>query len=265
MQITVNDIAINYRFDGPEDAPVVTFSNSLATTLAMWAPQVAALADRYRILRYDTRGHGATSAPDGPYALADLARDTRLLLEALGIARTHFVGLSLGGMIAQMLAIHHPEMLASVSLCDTTSRMPPETDGAWDARIATAETEGMSALVDGTLERWFTAPFRAAGAAAVDQVRAAILATPAAGYAGCCHAIRGLDLTDRLAAVEMPTLIVVGADDMGTPVAASEAMHARIAGAELVVIDDAAHLSNLEQPAAFNRALGDFLDARAAA
>ena len=260
MKITANGIAINYALEGPAGAPVVTLSHSLATTLAMWDPQVKDLASRYRVLRYDTRGHGGTDAPGGAYTLDRLAEDARAFLRALGIARTHWVGLSMGGMIGQALALKVPELLASLALCDTSSRVPPEARPTWDERIRVAETQGMEPHVEPTLGRWFTPAFREKRPEVVDWVRAMIRATNPAGYVGCCHAIAALDLTDRLGAIKIPTLIIVGEDDPGTPVAASEAIRERIPGSELVVLKSASHLSNIEQADAFTRALTAFLE-----
>lgn len=260
MQVEANGITVNYRFDGPEDAPVVTMSHSLAANLEMWAPQVEVLQKRYRVLRYDTRGHGGTEAPEGAYTLEMLADDAYALLQALGIERTHFVGLSLGGMIGQTLALKHPGIFLSLALCDTSSRVPGEAVAAWNDRIGIARDKGMAALVDGTIERWFTEPFRASRDDVVAPVRGMIQATPVAGFAGCCEAIKGLNLIELISAIDLPTLIVVGAEDQGTPVAASEAINQRIAGSTLVVLDAAAHLSNMEQPDAFSAALTGFLD-----
>ena len=259
MKIRANGIDMHYVLEGPERAPVVTLSHSLATTLAMWDPQARALARRYRVLRYDTRGHGGTEAPAGAYSLALLAEDARALLAALGITRTHWVGLSMGGMIGQTLALSSPALFATLSLCDTSSRVPPEARPTWDERIATAESKGMAPLVEPTIARWFTPPFIAAHPEVVDPVRAMIRATSPRGYVGCCHALKVLDLTDRLAGIRVPTVVIVGEDDPGTPVAASRAIHEHIAGSELVIIKSAAHLSNLEQPEAFTQALAGFL------
>jgi 3-oxoadipate enol-lactonase len=259
MKIRVNDIDVHYLLEGPSSAPVVTLSHSLATDLSMWDPQASSLARRYRVLRYDTRGHGGTDAPAGAYSLSQLADDARGLLKALGISRTHWVGLSMGGMIGQTLALSSPEILQSLSLCDTSSRVPPEAKPLWDERITTAETKGMDPHVEPTIARWFTAKFIESRPDVIKPVREMIRRTSPRGYAGCCQAIRALDLTDRLGAVTLPTLIIVGAQDVGTPVAASQAIHERIKGSELVVLDDASHLSNLEQPAAFTAALERFL------
>lgn len=263
MMVKANGIEMHYTLDGPTGAPVVTLSHSLATTLAMWDPQLPALTARYRVLRYDTRGHGGTEAPTGAYSLDGLADDAAALLGALGIARTHWVGLSMGGMIGQTLALRRPDLVASLALCDTSSRVPAEARPTWADRIRTAETQGMEPLVEPTIGRWFTPGFVASRPDVVDPVRAMIRGTSARGYVGCCHAISALDLTDRLGAITVPTLVVVGEEDLGTPVAASRAIQERIPGAELVIIKSASHLSNVEQPGAFTSALTSFL-ARAA-
>jgi 3-oxoadipate enol-lactonase len=234
-------------------------SNSLASNLSMWEPQMPVLTSRYRVLRYDTRGHGGTEATAGPYSFDELSEDVRALLRALGITRTHFIGLSMGGMIGQIIAIKYPQMLQSLVLCDTMSRVPTEAKPMWDDRIHTAETGGMEPLVEPTLARWFTEPFRQKGSPVLDQVRTMIRSTPPRGYTGCCHAIAALNLTDHLKAITLPTLIIVGEDDPATPVAASHVIHEQIRGSELVILKSAAHLSNLEQPEAFNQALTAFL------
>jgi 3-oxoadipate enol-lactonase len=259
MKITANGIQIHYTLEGPADAPMVTMSHSLATDLSMWDPQAKALAQRYRVLRYDTRGHGGTDAPAGAYTLTQLADDARALLKALGVARTHWIGLSMGGMIGQTLALTSPEILTSLSLCDTSSRIPAEMKHLWDERISTVETKGMDPMVEPTVARWFTPKFIETRKDVIEPVRAMIRRTPGKGYVGCCHAIKALDLTDRLKAITLPTLIIVGAQDLGTPPAASQAIHDQIKGSELVVLDPASHLSNLEQPEAFTRALEQFL------
>jgi 3-oxoadipate enol-lactonase len=259
MHITVNGINVHYTLEGPASAPIITMSNSLASNLSMWDPQMSVLTSRYRVLRYDTRGHGSTDAPAGPYSLDELTEDVRALLQALGVTRTHFIGLSMGGMIGQIMALKYPQMLQSLALCDTMSRVPTEAKPLWDDRIHVAEAQGMEPLVEPTLTRWFTDPFRQKGSPVLDQVRTMIRTTPARGYAGCCHAIAALNLTDQLKAITLPTLIIVGEDDPGTPVAASRVIHEQIQGSELVILKSAAHLSNLEQPEAFNQALMAFL------
>jgi 3-oxoadipate enol-lactonase len=259
MKVNVNGINVNYTLEGPANAPVVTLSHSLATDLSMWEPQMKALTARYRVLRYDTRGHGGTDAPSGAYSLAQLADDARAMLRALGVARTHWVGLSMGGMIGQTLALASPDLFLSLSLCDTSSRIPAEAKPLWADRIKTAETQGMEPLVEPTIGRWFTAPFRERHKDVIEPVRAMIRGTKPQGYAGCCHAIAALDLTDKLSAIKIPTVVIVGEEDQGTPVAASQAIQAKIADSQLHILKSAAHLSNLEQPEAFNAALTSFL------
>ena len=215
---------------------------------------------RSKVLRYDTRGHGASSAPAGAYTLDLLADDLHGLLAALGVKSTHFVGLSMGGMIGQTFALKYPGMFTSLALCDTTSRYPAEASGLWAERIKTVETQGMEPLVAPTLARWFTAPFRKARPEVVQKVAAMIRATPAPGYVGCSYAIPKINLTARLKEIRCPSVVIVGKDDPGTPVAMAEEIHHALPGSTLVVIPSAAHLSNLEQPDAFNRALGEFLD-----
>ena len=260
MRITANGISMQYTLNGPASAPVVTLSHSLATNLAMWEPQAAALAARYRVLRYDTRGHGGTDAPAGPYSLDQLAEDAVALLRALGIERTHFVGLSMGGMIGQVLALKHPEMLRSLVLCDTSSRISADARPMWDDRIRVTATDGMLPHVEPTIGRWFTASF----VAAPRRGRAGAHHDPADEAAGV-HRLLPRDQgagPDRPAdGVAVPTLIVVGEDDPGTPVAASRAIHERIKGSALVILKSASHLSNIEQAEAFNRTLTAFLAA----
>jgi 3-oxoadipate enol-lactonase len=258
MKAKVNGIEINYAIEG--DGPVVTFSHSLACHLGMWDEQARALRDRYRVLRFDTRGHGQTTAPPGPYSLDQLADDLHGLLGALDVVETHFVGLSMGGMIGQVFALKHPTMVQSLVLCDTTSRYPAAAASVWADRIRTVEAKGMEPMVQPTLERWFTAPFRARRQDLMTEVGAMIRSTPAAGYVGCCHALPKIDVTDRLGEVRCPALVIVGEDDPGTPVDMARQIHAALPAAELAILRSASHLSNLEQPAEFNRVLGGFLD-----
>jgi 3-oxoadipate enol-lactonase len=257
--LTTSSTTTYYRFDGGDGLPVLMLSHSLGQDHSMWDAQARALSSRFRVLRYDTRGHGGTDAPAGDYTLAQLAQDAKALLGALGIARTHWIGLSMGGMIGQTLALSSPGLFQSLGLCDTSSRIPAEAGPVWQERIKTARTQGMDSLVEPTIGRWFTAPFVAAHKDVVDPVRTRIRTTSPQGYAGCCAALSQLDLTDRISAIKVPTLIVVGEEDQGTPVAASRAIQAQIAGSQLEIIKSAAHLSNLEQPAEFTRILTTFL------
>ena len=258
MKITANGIGIRYELEGPATAPVVVMSHSLAANVGMWEDQMPILAG-YRVLRYDTRGHGGTDAPEGDYTLDQLGDDLFALLDALDIDRAHYVGLSMGGMIGQTAALKDPSRFISLSLCDTSSRVPGEGQALWSQRMEAARTQGMESLVESTIDRWFSRTFRAAAPDRVERIREMVRTTPVAGYCGCCAAIRGLDLTDRIHAIRLPTLLIVGEDDPGTPVAAHEVIRDRIEGSRLVVIEDALHFSNVEQADIFNDTLGAFL------
>jgi 3-oxoadipate enol-lactonase len=242
--------------------PWLVFAHSLASDHSMWQPQLAAFGADFSLLAYDLRGHGGSDAPPGPYPLELLADDLAALLDACGIARCHFVGLSLGGMVGQMAALRHPARFASLTLADTTSRQPPGAQAVWDERLATVRAQGMAPLVEPTLERWFTPAFRAARPEEVARIGALIRATPVAGYAGCAHSVVHMDLTDQLHRITCPVLVIVGRDDAGTPPSMAETIARAIPGARLVVLEYAAHLSNIEQADAFNAALQDFLPRR---
>jgi 3-oxoadipate enol-lactonase len=257
MKVHANGIDIHCEIEG--DGPWVVLTHALACDLGMWDEQVAVLRDRFRVLRFDTRGHGASSIPPAPYSFEQLAQDVHGLLTTLGIERAHLVGISLGGMVAQEFALKFPQRLASLVLCDTTSQYPDGTDNIWQARIASVQAEGMLPLVEATLERWFTPPFRAARPDVMVRIGAMIRATPAVGYIGCGTAVPTISTTSRLGAIGCPTLVVVGEHDTGTPLAMAETIRRSIPGAELKVIESASHLCNIEQPEAFNAALVNFL------
>jgi 3-oxoadipate enol-lactonase len=262
MLIKTNGIEIHCELSKEKDAPVVMLSHSLACSMAMWQPQLEVLESHFRVLRYDMRGHGKSEAPEGPYTLEQLAADVIGLLDALGLDSVYFVGLSIGGMIGQCLALDYPDRLRSVSLCDTAPIIPGEAKPLFEERMTRARDRGMEALVQETLDRWFTQPYLDQNPPEVDRIRNQILATPLPGFIGCSHAILELDYVERLSEIKLPTLIVVGEDDPGTPVEASQAMHQRIQHSKLVVLPSAAHLSNIEQADAFNAALLSFLQAQ---
>ena len=259
MKITANGISMHYTLEGAENAPVITLSHSLATDLTMWEPQMGSLLKPYRVLRYDTRGHGRTETPQGPYSLDILAEDALGLLKALGIKKTFFMGISMGGMIGQMLGLKAPGLINGLVLCDTSSRVPEESKPLWNERIDTVQRKGMESQVEATLERWLTSSYRKEHPEAVEKITAMIRATNPQGYIGCGQAIHELNLTDKIAAIKVPTLIIVGEEDPGTPVAASQVIHEKIKGSELVILKSAAHLSNIEQAAAFNKTVLNFL------
>jgi 3-oxoadipate enol-lactonase len=258
MKVKTNGIETNYVIEG--EGPWLTMSHSLACNLSMWDEQAKLLARRFKVLRYDTRGHGGSSAPPGPYSLEELADDAKALFDALGIQRTHWVGLSMGGMIGQTFALKYPGFFQSMVLADTTSRRPDNAEQMWGDRVRTAREQGMEGVVEGTLGRWFTEPYRRTRREVMERIAGDIRATPVEGFAGCCAAIAKVDVLDRLREIRCPTLVIVGEQDHGTPPEAAKLIQANIPGAELVIIPAAAHLSNIEQAEAFNRALASFYD-----
>ncbi|MBX9964296.1 MAG: 3-oxoadipate enol-lactonase [Burkholderiales bacterium] len=257
MHAQGNGIRIRYEIEG--EGPWLVMSHSLACNLAMWDAQVSALRGRFKVLRFDTRGHGGTDAPAGAYTLDQLADDLQALLDSLGVAKCSYMGLSMGGMIGMTHALKYPGRFDRLVLCNTTSRVGPEAAPIWKGRIDAVTAKGMEAVVDGTLTRWFTAPFLARKPEVASRVGTMIRETPVAGYVGCCHAIPKIDLNDRLGAVQCPTLVIAGDQDVGTPVEMARAIQLAIPGAQLAVIPSASHLSNLEQPEVFDYFSGRFL------
>lgn len=255
--VRVNGIRVAYRFDGKDGAPVVTMSHGLLADYRMWDPQVDALAARFRVLRYDIRGHGASDAPDGPYSFEVLDADLVALLDALGIARTHFLGHSIGGMIGQRFAAMHPDRIGRLILAGTSATTPVAS--AWEGWLDTIRRGGMPGLVESMLDRWFDDAFRAAHPEAVARVADAVRASPAAGFVGSAHTIMALDHMPLLPRIKAPTLIIVGAETRSASVADGEAMRQAIPDARMIVLPNARHFANIEQTAAFNRALLDFL------
>jgi 3-oxoadipate enol-lactonase len=256
----VNGIKLNYRFDGPEMGGVVMFSNSLASDITMWNHQIPPLTKAgYRVLRYDSRGHGRSAAPSGPYTMEMLTSDVVALMDHLGLERVHFCGLSMGGMVGQMLGALHGKRLLSLILCDTSSHMAqPEV---WDERIALVTRAGMKGVVDATIDRWFTKAGQQRLKAAVERTREVILNTPVEGYCGSGLAIQAMDLREIIKGISVKTLIIVGEQDPGTPVSVAEFIHGRIGASTLKVIPDAMHFVNVEQADIFNTVLLAFLSA----
>lgn len=244
--------SLHVEFDGPEGAPWLVLSNSLGATLEMWRPQLAALRTDFRILRYDTRGHGRSSVPPGPYSIADLGGDVLRLLDALRIARAHFCGLSMGGTTGIWLGAHAAERIDRLVLCNTAAYFGPPD--ALNARIATVRESGMAAVVDGIIARWFTPGFAAAEPQAVAAIRAALLAAPVEGYVACCAALRDLDERESLARVGAPTLVIGGTHDAAPTPQALRDLAARIPDARYVELPTA-HLSNVAAAPAFNDAV----------
>lgn len=260
MKIKVNGINVNYRIDGPEDAPWVTMSNSLSTTHRMWDAQMDAFTAHYRVLRYDKRGHGETDVPAGPYSFELLADDVLALLEALHITQTHFVGLSMGGMTGMTMAVRQPGVLRTLVLCDTASVEPLGDPALWQQRIDAIRAGGsMEALVESTVARFLTQNTVASRPDVADTVRDMVRNTPMEGYIACCQAIAKLNLTDRLPGITIPTMVVVGEDDPATTVDMARTIQQGISGSELVILEGAAHLSNIERAEEFNEAVLGFL------
>jgi 3-oxoadipate enol-lactonase len=259
MVVTANGIRMNYEISGKEGAPVVALSHSLGSSLVMWGPQMENLRAHFRVLRYDTRGHGGTESPPGAYTLEMLGEEAIALLDALKIRRVHFVGLSMGGMIGQYLGLKHPARLRSLALCSTAAVIPQEAQPLWDERIEAARTKGLRALADATMERWFRSAYLQKNAPMLGIIRRQFLETSAEGFIGCCAAIRRLNFIDRLPEIRIPTLILVGEEDPGTPVSASRAIHEKIPGSKLVILPAAKHLANIEKAEEFNSALLSFL------
>lgn len=258
MKARANGIEINCVVEG--SGPWLAMSHSLACNLAMWDEQAALLSKRFKVLRFDTRGHGRSDAPAGAYTLELLADDASALFDALRVRDAHWIGLSMGGMIGQTFALKHPGFFKSLVLADTTSRYPAEAAPMWVDRVKIAEAQGMEPLVEPTLARWFTESYRKTRPERIKPTADAIRSTPVPGYAGCCNAIPKINVTARLKEIKCPALVIVGADDPGTPVSMAREIQENLPGAELVVIPSAAHLSNVEQPEAFNAALVRFYD-----
>lgn len=255
--VEANGIEIFTRWDGPEGAPVLLLSNSLGTRLEMWDDQIDALTGHFRVLRYDSRGHGRSSAPDRDYTIDDLGRDAVGLLDALEIERVWYCGLSKGGMVGQWLGCNAPERVEKLVLSNTAAHLGPRE--LWDDRVRISREQGMAPLVDVILERWFTEAFRASSPDRVAKVREQVLATPGHGYGACSAAIRDMDQREAIRAITTPTLVIAGADDPATTPQAGKLIADSIAGARLEVLPQAAHLANIEQTELYNKALVEFL------
>jgi 3-oxoadipate enol-lactonase len=250
--------SIAYRLEGDPAAPTILLSNSLGTAMDMWAPQIAPLlAAGFRILRYDTRGHGASDVPVGAYSMDRLGRDVIGLLDALGIERVHYCGLSLGGMVGQWLGYRAPERLQRLILANTAAYMGPPS--GWQGRIDTVLNSGTGSLAGAVIERWFTPEFAEANPEPVQAIRILLTNTAGQGYAGCCAAIRDMDLRPVGPLIPVPTLVIGGTRDPATPLENAKALAQAIPAAELAMLD-AAHLSNVEQADAFTKLVTRFLN-----
>ncbi|MBH61652.1 MAG: 3-oxoadipate enol-lactonase [Alphaproteobacteria bacterium] len=261
-RISANGIDIAYRFDGPSETaaatPCVMLCNGIMSNFSMWDQQIPALIDRYRVLRFDNRGHGGTELTPPPYSMETLAADACGLLDALGIDQVHFVGASLGGMVGQLFAVRHPERLKSLAFLGTLSVMGPVD--MWNDRFTAVQSDGLAALMPTMMERWFTPEFSQSHADVVADVVANVTATAVDGYIGCGSAIRDMDQTSILKDIKAPTLVMGGGEDPGVPLSATAMIHESIPRAEKVIIEGARHLFGIEKPEETNRALRRFLD-----
>lgn len=256
MSVAVH-VVIDAAADMPTDAPTVVLSNSLGATHRMWDKQVAELSRRFRVVRYDTRGHGHSPAPSGPYSIDDLTDDVVTLLDDLGLDRVHFVGLSLGGMTGMRFAIREPRRIDRLVVLCTSAHLQPES--AWLQRAVTVREQGCRAVAAAVVERWYTEPWRTANPAAVAAAEAMVADTPAEGYASCCEAIATMNQLDQLTDLATPTLAIAGADDPATPPAQLELIAARVQDGQFLVVENAAHLANDEQPSAVTTAVLEHL------
>ncbi|HET6182919.1 MAG TPA: 3-oxoadipate enol-lactonase [Acetobacteraceae bacterium] len=261
MKLRRGNRFIAYDLLGPEDGPVVCFTHSLAADGGMWAEQVPPLLERgWRVLRLDMRGHGGSDPVAGDYTMAALAEDVAASLDALGLQRVHYIGLSIGGMIGQAFAIAHPNRLLSAMWCDTLPSSPVGAREMWEQRMsAVREANSLEPLADATTERWLTEGFKQRNPARWKQIRDTVAATTPSGYCGCCAAILNFDFTAQLGSVRVPALVVCGAEDAGTPPAQNRAIAALVPGARYEELAEARHFPNVEHPDRFNRIMLDWL------
>jgi 3-oxoadipate enol-lactonase len=254
--IEVDGCGLNVEIEGPADAPVLMLSNSLGTDLHMWDPQVKPFTERFRLVRYDRRGHGKSAVPLGPYSMERLGRDVLGILDRLDIASIDWCGLSMGGMVGQWLGANAPSRVRRLVLANTVCHFPMKD--IWAERIAMIRKGGMAAIADATMTRWFTAPFIAREPDTIARMKAMVLATPPAGYIGNSEAIRDMDHRDLVTRIKAPTLLIAGRHDAATPLEGAEFIRARIPGATIAVLD-AGHISNVEQASEFTAKVLEFL------
>ncbi|WP_404994738.1 3-oxoadipate enol-lactonase [Cupriavidus pauculus] len=254
----LSDVTLHYRLDGDENLPVLMLSNSLGTSFEMWQPQIAALTQHYRVLRYDTRGHGQSSVTEGPYSIAQLGGDVIALLDYLKLSRVHFCGLSMGGITGMWLGLHHADRLNKLILCNTAAYIgPPEN---WTNRAAAVQRDGVASIAAAVVDKWLTPDFAAQQPELVQHLRTMLGATDTRGYAANCLAVRDSDLREQIQRIVTPTLVIAGSGDIPTPPADGRYLADNIPGAQYVELY-AAHLSNLQQVDGFTQAVLKFLAA----
>ena len=260
MLLSLDGRKIYFDLAGPQNAPTVCFTHSLNSDGGMWVEQmVPLLAAGYRVLRLDMRGHGGSAPVEGDYTMDQLAGDVKGALDVLDISKVHYIGLSIGGMIGQGFALANPGYLASLCLCDTQPSTPPGSAGTWEERKAVVRKSGLAALADATMTRWFTDEFKQVNAARWREIRDTISGTTPAGSAGCMSAIQNFDYLDRLSTLKMPTLVICGDEDEGTPPDHNKLIASKIPGGRYEGIAKARHLPNVERPEQFNRIMMQWL------
>jgi 3-oxoadipate enol-lactonase len=255
-KVSSDGCELAYSVEGVEGRPFLLLSNSLGTSADMWADQMPSLAAAFRVIRYDTRGHGRSGAPSGEYSIEQLGRDALAVLDRAGAARAHICGLSLGGVTGMWLGVHAAERVESLVLACTAAKIG--TVEMWNQRIRQVLEAGMPSIADAVIGRWFSHAFATGSPGRVASFRSMLTSTPPQGYAGCCAALRAADLREDIPRIEAPTLVISGASDPATPPAEGRAIEARINGAEMVVLD-ASHLANVEQPERFTQAIVEFV------
>jgi 3-oxoadipate enol-lactonase len=254
--IDADGCLLNVTVEGRDGGPTLMLSNSLGCTLQMWEPQMRALTQVFRVIRYDRRGHGKSSVPPGPYSVERFGRDVLAILDDLNIEKTHWCGLSMGGMVGQWLGAHAPERLGKIVLANTSSHYPDPT--IWANRIKAVKDGGLSSIADTVIGSWLTQDFRERAPDVAQKMKAMLMATPVEGYLASCEALASLDLRNDLPDIKNPTLVIAGRFDKSTPIAMAEAIRSKISGANMTIVD-AAHISNVEAPLAFNDAVLGFL------
>lgn len=260
MRARINGIDLAYEVDGPADAPAIILNHTLASRGEMWRYQIAEFRSRYRVVTFDMRGHGDSGAPAIAYDFDMLADDVVGLMDHLRIAKATYVGISIGGMIGQALGLQHGNRFSGLVLASAPSRVAPESHPMWEQRIETVRKEGMESQVQPAIERWFSADFRASHPEVIDWIANMIRTTSVDGFVGCCRAIMNLNFTDGLAQIKLPTLVLAGELDPGTPLPAAELIAKTIPGARLEIVEGCLHQTAIEAPTRFNRAVASFLE-----
>ena len=254
---SINGAEINYRLDGNENLPTLILSNSLTTNFHLWEEQVPSFTDHFRVLRYDNRGHGGSSSPKGEYSIDDIGNDILLLMDHLDINKASLCGISLGGMVAMWLGIHAGNRVDKLIVCNSSSDLSPPDP--WQERIKMVNSQGMPSIVDAGLARFLSEKFRESNSPKIGLLKSMMTTCEVSGYSGCCAAVRDMNLTSQLSQINNPTLIIASELDPSTPVSHSEIINREISGSKLTVIEGVAHLSNIEKPDEFNKAVLDFL------